>query len=363
MTRHPMSHRDRGRLLAQILTGAWRTRPCITPPDLQRLDLIQDALLQSGEAGLVWRVVSQAGDCSRGRRLREAFRQQTAHALQQEQYIERLFNLFEIGFQITPILVKGWSCARLYPEPGLRPYGDIDICVPPDRIDLAKEILERYPPIGSVDLHAGVPDMPDRTWAQLAQRAVTTTLRSARVRVLGPEDHLRFVALHLLRHGGKRPLWLCDVAVALEARLSEFDWDYCLSGSAFLASWVVAMVGAAQRLLGAKVGDREIEARLARLPGWLFEAILWRWGAGVARQPFAYYRRHPLEGFLFELLNPLYATFRLGVMPCPAWQIPVLQLAAILGRVGKVPRWLAKKSGRLASAPVSSSFSLHQSNL
>ena len=42
------------------------------------------------------------------------------------------------------------------------------------------------------------------------------------VRVLSPEDDLRFLCLHLLRHGAVQPLWLCDICVLLEARANDF---------------------------------------------------------------------------------------------------------------------------------------------
>jgi hypothetical protein len=48
-------------------------------------------------------------------------------------------------------------------------------------------------------------------------------LNGAKIRILGAEDHLRLLCLHLLKHGAWRPLWLCDVAAALESRPSSFD--------------------------------------------------------------------------------------------------------------------------------------------
>lgn len=361
MSPAPRSNIEQGKRVAHILAGAWRQSPTNVELAGDALASVSERLLSSGEAGLAWWRLQQTPSASRreARDFQEAFRQQAAHALVQEQYVERLFNLLERAFKITPILVKGWSSARPYAGVGARPYGDTDLCVHPAQLAQAKEILNRYAPIGDVDLHAGVPDMPDRSWDQLFARCQVLTLRSAKVRVLGAEDHLRFVVAHLLRHGGIRPLWLCDVAAALEARPADFDWDYCLSGCPYRTSWLLAMIGVAGRLLGAAINAPAVEATIATLPSWVANAILWRWGAGWARQPLGYYLRHPLEGLFYEKLNPLFATYRLGAPPCPAWQLPGYQLLAMVKRVGKIPRWLRKHLGRRPEPVAPDSFLMH----
>src|SRR5262249_7200865 len=125
---------------------------------------------------------------------------------------------------VEPILIKGWTAARHYAEPGLRPYGDIDVSVYPEQLDTAKNLLNSAAfPTWLVDLHGGVPDLVDRGWSMLFQRSQLLQLGETEVRVLSPEDHLRLLCLHLARHGAYRPLWLCDVAAALEARPADFD--------------------------------------------------------------------------------------------------------------------------------------------
>ena len=58
--------------------------------------------------------------------------------------------------QVVQILIKGWSAARFYPEQGLRPYGDIDICVREEQYQEAKrELLRLELPQFAVDLHRG----------------------------------------------------------------------------------------------------------------------------------------------------------------------------------------------------------------
>jgi hypothetical protein len=127
------------------------------------------------------------------------------------------------------VLVKGPAIARLYPERGLRPFGDLDLCVRPDQHGTASEIVVgcagEFSPI---DLHAGCAELPARSWDDVYGRALVVTFGAIDVRVMAPEDHLHFLCLHLLRHGIQTPLWLCDVAVAVESRSQTFDWDLAL---------------------------------------------------------------------------------------------------------------------------------------
>jgi hypothetical protein len=271
--------------------------------------------------------------------------------------VERVFNLLRV-FGVDPLLVKGWASARLYAEPGLRPYGDLDLCIAPEQVENTQTVLSRYPQFGAIDLHEGAPDLPDRTWPQLWARSRLAPLGSAQVRILGPEDHLRLIALHLIRHGAWRPLWLCDVAAALEARPPDFDWDYCLSGRRRLSAWVLAAIGLACRLLDARLDHPPLEARANDLPGWLVHTVLWRWGAGRTRKPIAYYLRHPVEGveeLLYDGLNPIKATLRLAVRPRGYGLLLAVQLAAFLARVVEIPGRIKTEITRRRTAPSRSS--------
>mgnify|MGYP003579030828 CR=1 FL=1 len=98
------------------------------------------------------------------------------------------------------------------------------------------------------------------------------------VRILSHEDLLRFLCLHWLRHGGVRPLWLCDIAVLLETQGDDFDWDRCLGDSQQQADWVACAVGLAHELLGARIKSMSIAQRCRALPRWLVPAVLKEWG-------------------------------------------------------------------------------------
>ncbi len=180
---------------------------------------------------------------------------------------------------IDALLLKGWSIARLYAEPALRPLGDIDLLVrardsPRARVEAAA--LATRPP---VDLHTGLSDLTDRTVTELFDRSAMIQLGDTEVRILGREDQLRHLCLHFFRHAGARPLWLCDIAAALEAMPADFDWDSCLRGDALLTQRVLCAIRLAEMLLDARPA-RPLPAEQCRsVPNWLTCAVLESWAA------------------------------------------------------------------------------------
>jgi hypothetical protein len=232
---------------------------------------------------------------------------------------------------------KGWAIARLYPEPGLRPYGDLDLYVPPQAHAAALAALQRRPaPPGPVDLHRGFSDLDDLGGEVLFARACTAALGDGEVPLFGPEDHLRLLCLHGLRHGLSRPLWLCDVAVALESRAADFDWDRLVTGDRRRAEAVRCAIALAQKLLGARFEGVPLTGRA--LPRWLVPSVLRQWGSGSGwRDPVAVLIRRR-AGLLRELRrhwpNPIEAT--VGVW-APFNDLPrlPLQLALVAARAAR----------------------------
>jgi hypothetical protein len=94
---------------------------------------------------------------------------------------------------------------------------------------------------------------------------------------MGAEDNLWFLCMHLLRHGAYRPLWLCDVAAALESRPPGFDWDYLLSKNRKQVDRMACTFGLAHQLLGARVDDTPVAHRAKNLPGWLVPTVVKQW--------------------------------------------------------------------------------------
>ena len=159
-----------------------------------------------------------AADPALAEALHQAYRLHTLEAALHAKQLEQLVTWFQAA-GIDPLLSKGWAIARLYPEPGLRPYGDFDFCVSSEQYPAAAKIAteargQGYP----VDLHPGFRELPDRRFADLYVRSQSVQLGRVLVRLFGPEDHLRHLCIHLLSHGGWRPSWFCDLGALLEAR-------------------------------------------------------------------------------------------------------------------------------------------------
>jgi hypothetical protein len=332
-----------GATVAAALAGAWRPAPPAWGLSADALARITPLLLEGGAGGLVWRRLRRSGvaECRATRPLRDAYRRHTLQAADHESDLRGAVGRLRAG-GVEPILVKGWAAARLYPETGLRPYGDLDLCVAPAQLSAAMAVLtEAAGRIGWVELHEGVPDVADRPWAELYRRSRLVALGDGDVRLLGPEDQLRHLCLHFWRHVGCRPLWLCDVAALLEALPAEFDWDYCLAGNRRGSDWVRCVIGLAGCLLGARVpGAAE---RAGGLPPWLGPTVVWRWGAGFRLPPLPHYLRHRREfpaALLYRWLNPVRATLRMRQRARDS--LLLTQLLALAGR----PLQLAVRLGR-----------------
>lgn len=271
-----------GLLIAKALRRGWHQpfEPSELP--LDSISSITPILISSGAAGLVWRRIKPLHS-PRGRpnlALQEAHRSNVIRAAVHELEVTDIFTRVR-AYQIEPILFKGWALARLYPDVGLRPYGDIDLWVRPE--DLEK--LYRALPSGDeytycVEPHVSFYSQYERSFDEVMSASQLIPLNGIRVRVPCDEDHLRFICLHFLYHGAWRPLWLCDIALMVESASSEFDWDRCLSGNRKHADWIACVIGLAHQLLEADVMGTPVGKRAKNLPGWLAPAVLKQWGEG-----------------------------------------------------------------------------------
>lgn len=335
--RPPRLDRCTGEAVSAALDGSWRLSPPEVVPSLKSLGLVMPLLLDGGAGGLAWRNLRGQPDFPllAIRDLRATYRSQIRDAAVIEHHIESLVNCLRDG-GVEPVLIKGWASARCYADPLVRPYGDIDLCVPAAKIKTAQVFLASAGTAAPVDMHVGISDLPDRQWNEVFDRTETHPCGNAAVRVLGPEDHLRLICMHFVRHGGYRPLWLCDVAAAVEKRPVTFDWDYFLSGDPRLTDWALCVIALARRLLGAQVDHPAVDAADRRMPPWVVRTVLWRWGAGRDRQKLGWYLRRPIEGaraLRYHGLNPIRFSYRAGVGPHSRWPLPVVQLSAWAARV------------------------------
>jgi Uncharacterised nucleotidyltransferase len=270
-----------GQVVATVLAGAWRKSP-------SRLEMIGSAttiaslLIPSGAGALGWWRVRQFhnGYSPDFLPLRETYLQYAISAEEHERKLVRVFRALRSS-DVEPILIKGWAIARAYPEAGLRPSGDIDLYVSAEQQAKAKAVLNGMKCQGCwVDLdHGEITRFNDSSFSELYDRSELLNLNGTEIRVMGAEDHLRIVCLHLLKHGSWRPLWLCDVAAALEARLPSFDWDRCFGRDKRRADWIACTIGLANRLLGANLEGVPGKNRANSLPSWLVSSVLKQWNS------------------------------------------------------------------------------------
>ena len=269
----------RGRQLARMLRRAWRAR--CDPEGLDVADLVDASplLLRSGSAGLAWWRAQTAGVTPPTLKpLHDAFGVHALKAAILEAKIPAAFARLRAR-GVEPLLGKGWAVARLYPRPGLRPYGDIDLYVRAEDGPAARAALDEPGANGlPVDLHCGLAELDDRRFEDVLARSRTVRLGDAEVRVFGPEDHLRLLALHLLRHGAWRPVWFADVALILETVPPDFEWACFMSGDGARTDAAVCALRLAHELLGASLEGVPAPVRERRLPRWLVPAILRQWG-------------------------------------------------------------------------------------
>ena len=289
----------KGSLVAAALRGSWRN-PTSSSIDLSVTELDEAAVLlwDSGAAGLGWWRIShtELREVPSGEMLHQAFRLLTLQGRIHETKIQKVFRLFRAA-SIEPILIKGWSIARLYPQLGLRPYGDIDLLVRPEqhlaaaRIAAADELRDCF-----IDFHPGAFELADRSIDDLLSRSQLVHCGDEDVRILGDEDHFALLAIHLLKHGAWRPLWLCDLGLLLESMSSDFDWGLCLGKDQRRSNWILAAIGLARELLNASINDEEIGER-ANAPKWLVDSVLKNWETPFAGAHAPHHHRAPIQSY------------------------------------------------------------------
>jgi hypothetical protein len=194
-----------------------------------------------------------------------------------------------------------------------------------------------------VDLHDGPARIDGSSFDALAERAQLAWLGARAVRLPGPEDHLRLLALHALRHGVFRPLWLVDLAVALEARPAGFEWTRCLGSDRRAADWVTCALALAAHLLGARVDGTAAVARAGTLPPWLVQAVLRNWarGTGTSHLPPVF------QALAAELRHPT----RAWAEARRRWDRPIEATMEVGGAFGRGPRWPYQVAAAAGRAP------------
>jgi hypothetical protein len=310
-----------GSLLARVLSLAWRQSPGEISLSANELADILPLILGSGAGGLLWLKCRNSTLQSSGVafQLQQAYRHHTLEAARHQRDIKTIFSLLRSN-NIEPMLIKGWSIARLYPEKGMRPYDDTDLIVRGDQYSRAQAIVDDQKSTEfGVDLHDMAEAFGYGKEDDLFANSCLVKLDDVDIGVPSMEDSLRIMCVHFLRHGAFRPLWLCDVAVAVESRPADFDWERCLGRNKRAADWVACAIGLAHKLLGARIDDTPVKRRAENLPSWLVPTVLNQWekpfardhGVGRHRAPLAKYLRRPsgiFEDIGHRWPNPIEAT-------------------------------------------------------
>ena len=323
-----------GQVVATLLYQSWR-RSSPPSPDFSARDLeIATSLLYgSGAAGLGWWRIRETDlrDTPSGELLHQAFRLLALQANIHQTKVQKIFRLLRAK-GVEPILLKGWAIARLYPQPALRPYGDIDLFVRRQDYDAATRVIESEEARDCwVDLHGKVSELADTSADDLFARSKLVACGDEQGRVPGAEDHFALLAIHLLKHGAWRPTWLCDLGLLLETMASDFDWDLCL-GKKRQANWILSAVGLAHELVGAEIANEQISAKAREIPAWLPRRVLKEWETPFAgdqppmshRAPMRSYLRHP-RGLLSDLAR--------------RWPNPILATVSVNGKFNRLPRF------------------------
>jgi len=349
------SAKETGSLVAAFLSGAWRAEPPALDFSATDCERIAPLLLQTGAGALGWWRLRQSElrSCPAAEPLHEALRLYTLQSRLNKSKIEEVFALLR-SEGIEPVLIKGWTAARYYPERGLRPYGDIDVCVRPADFPSAQLAFAGLDPRRfRMDLHSGFGKFGIREEEELFARSQLVTIGQTEVRILGAEDHLRVVCFHLMREGAWRPLWLVDVATALESLPGDFDWTYCL-GEKRQAIPVAGAIDLAKQLLGAKVAGLPDKKRLKKTPSWLVPTVLNEWGSPrpsmISRHDFPMaghlrLRKDLLKGLRHRWPNAIEAT---TTMNGPFNDLPRLpfQIANSLSRVASFLTYLPRSPNK-----------------
>jgi len=338
----------KGYLVAEVLSGSWRSSdiPALRMTEAE-LDEVTPLLYDSGTAALGWHRLKQTllRNSSSADLLHQAYRLQSLESEIHERKIEKVFRLFRHA-NVDAVLAKGWATAGMYSDRALRPYGDIDVCVRPEQFKLAEDVLSE--PEASdcwVDLHRHFSEIDDRTVDQLFARSRSVTLGEEQISILGAEDHLALSSIHLLKHGAWRPLWLCDIGMAVESLPAAFNWDTCLGRNQTRANWIICAIGLAKHLLRVKT-DELADSLNKEPPTWLIDNVLRQW-----HKPFAIYQppmshpipmtdllRHPsglLEGLRQRWPSPIIATISVNGEFNNLPRLPY-QMANCLSRIGRL---------------------------
>src|SRR5258707_7253344 len=255
--RKSLQQYENARSIITALSGSWRAHAAAPPITPGELAAITPLLIQSGAGALLWWRIrdGELAKSDTGEQLRKLYR---IHRLEASLHVARLKRAFQLFREagIEPVLVKGWNVARLYPEPGLRHYFDLDLCVSHDCYPEANCLVASLGQDSlNVDLHDELDHLDVMKWDEFLSRSRLIIVDDTEVRVPCAEDHLRILCVHWVRHCAWRPAGFCDFPAALGTSPLAFDWEPILGADPGRADWGSCPLGPAPALVPAEIGE------------------------------------------------------------------------------------------------------------
>jgi putative nucleotidyltransferase-like protein len=267
--------------VASILARSWRDKSASERPLPNNvLEKLAPILEAGGAAALAWfRIRQHAAKCPSPviQSYHGSYVSSAVRTAIYESELERLAHGLNVA-GIRFILLKGWSLGRHYPVTSLRPPGDIDLWIDPEQRTVADTLITDFNISQALDLeHDQLRRFENRSFEEFYSTCETACLGSAQIKVLCREDEVRTTCLHFLKHGGWRPIWLCDIAVLLDTHRRSFDWERCLGRDRKHARWIGATIGLARDLLGSVLPQHAPLSVMSSSPDWLKNTILREW--------------------------------------------------------------------------------------
>ena len=234
----------------------------------------------------------------------------------QEVRAVRAFDLFR-KHKIEPILIKGLSAGRFYPDDRPRMSIDMDLAVSAKDFDAASEIAASGDANGlAIDLHRELRHHDTAGWDDLFENSEILEFDTGSIRVLRPEDNLRVLCIHWLTDGGSNKDRLWDVFYSIQNRHTDFDWDRFLSVvSPNRRRWLICTVGLAHKYLGLDLTGTPVETDALDLPDWLTKTVEREWASKTKAIPLEVTLNDP-KMFLTQAVkrlrpNPIWATVQM----------------------------------------------------
>ena len=172
--------------------------------------------------------------------------------LRTEEFLTLYQTLTDNG--LTPLVVKGIVCRRLYAKPDHRPSSDEDVLIPPEQFALCHETMTRlgmhtteaepaaayevpYRRAGSplyIELHKHLfPPQSDaysdlnRFFRDVFAAAREVQIGTQRILTLHPTDHMTYLLMHAFKHflhSGFGIRQICDILLFAHHHSDQIDW-------------------------------------------------------------------------------------------------------------------------------------------